>query len=185
MVTYGIPNDAMMNLNPIFVLAIVPLLEKLVYPYMQRIKLTPRPTVRMTLGFALISVSMAIAAGVQQTIYNAPPCYKRPLDCPASDQGNKPNQVSVMLQIPVYFVGALGEVFFSVAGSEYAYNKAAPSMKSTLQAVTMFTLAVNALLGLAVSPAAHNPYLTILFASFSGTMACTSFIFGLFFWKTI
>ena len=185
MITYGIPNDAMMNLNPIFVLIIVPILEKLVYPYMQKIKLTPRPTVRMTVGFALIAASMAIAAGVQQTIYNAPPCYSSPLDCPASDHGSKPNQVSVMLQVPVYFLGAVGEVFFSVAGSEYAYNKAAPNMKSTLQAVTMFTLAVNALLGLAVAPAAHNPYLTILFASFSGTMALTSIIFALLFWKTV
>ncbi|KEZ39441.1 hypothetical protein SAPIO_CDS10160 [Scedosporium apiospermum] len=136
MITYGIPNDAVSSLNPIFVLVVVPLFERCVYPYMHKAKLDPRPTVRMTLGFALIAVSMAIAAGVQQIVYNAAPCYDRPLECPASNNGKIPNQASFLLQIPVHIVGAIGEVLWSVSGSEYAYNKAAPHMKSTLQAVT-------------------------------------------------
>lgn len=184
MVTYGIPNDAMMNLNPISLLIIVPIMEKLVYPYMQKVWLKPQPTVRMTLGFASIAISMVIAAGIQQEVYNSPPCYDRPLMCQASDGGRIPNRVSVMLQVPVYVIGAIGEVLFSVSGSEYAYNKAAPHMKSSLQAVTMSTFAINALLGLAVSPAAHNPYLVILFACFSGTMAVTAVVFGWLFWTT-
>lgn len=184
MITYGIPNDAMPSLNPICVLIIVPLFERYVYPYMDKVKLSPRPTVRMALGFALTAVSMAIASGVQQVVYNAPPCYNMPLECSASENGSKPNQASVFLQLPVYVIGALGEVLFSVAGSEYAYNKAAPHMKSTLQAVTMLTVALNSALGLAVSPAAHNPNLTILFASFAGAMTVSSVVFSLLFWKS-
>ncbi len=184
MITHGIPNDAMASLNPICVLIIVPLFERCVYPYMYKVKLPTRPTVRMTLGFALIALSMAIASGVQQVVYNAPPCYNMPLECPASENGSKPNRPSVLLTIPVHVVGAVGEVLWSVSGSEYAYNKAAPHMKSTLQAVTMLTVAMGGVLGLAVSPAAHNPNLTILFASFAGAMAVTSVIFGLLFWKS-
>ena len=184
MITYGIPNDAVSSLNPIFVLLIVPILEGLVYPYMHKVKLSPRPTVRMAIGFALTAVSMAIASGVQQVVYDAPPCYSRPLECSASDNGRKPNQASLMLQLPVHVVGAFGEVLWSVAGSEYAYNKAAPHMKSTLQAVTMLTVAMSNALGLAVSPAAHNPHLTILFASFAGAMGVSTIIFGLLFWRS-
>lgn len=183
MITYGIPNDALTTLNPIFVLIAVPVLEGFVYPHMHKVKLSSRPTVRMTLGFALTAASMAIAAGVQQVVYTSPPCYNRPLECAASEKGRKPNQVSVLLQIPVHVVDALGEVLWSVSGSEYAYNKAAPQMKSTLQAVTMFTVAISAVLSIAVSPAARNPNLTILFASFSGAMTVSSAVFGLLFWR--
>ncbi|KAM5341905.1 hypothetical protein ACJ41O_014936 [Fusarium nematophilum] len=184
MMTHGIPNDAVSSLNPIFVLMAVPLFERCVYPYMHRLKLNPRPTVRMTLGFIMIAFSMAIASGVQQAVYNAGPCYNMPLECAASNDGHIPNQVSFTLQIPVHAVSAVGEVLWSVSGSEYAYNKAASHMKSTLQAVTMLTLALNSVLGLAVSPAAHNPNLVILFASFAGAMTVSSVVFGWFFWTS-
>ncbi|KAJ4247664.1 peptide transporter ptr2 [Fusarium falciforme] len=184
MVTHGIPNDAVSSLNPIFVLMAVPLFEHCVYPYMHKLKLNPRPTVRMTLGFIMIAFSMAIAAGVQQAVYNAGPCYNMPLECAASNDGHIPNQVSFTLQIPVHAVSAVGEVLWSVSGSEYAYNKAASHMKSTLQAVTMLTLALNSVLGLAVSPAAHNPNLVILFSSFAGAMTVASGVFGWFFWTS-
>ncbi|KAL8787573.1 MAG: hypothetical protein Q9213_002135 [Squamulea squamosa] len=65
MITYGIPNDAMSSLNPLCVLLLVPLLERYVYPYMQKVKLSHGPTVRMALGFALTAASMAIATAVQ------------------------------------------------------------------------------------------------------------------------
>ncbi|PLB55681.1 PTR2-domain-containing protein [Aspergillus steynii IBT 23096] len=184
MLTHGIPNDALASLNPICVLIIIPITEKFIYPYMQKFKLSPRATVRMTLGFALVAASMAVAAGVQHVVYSAPPCYDMPLHCPESDNGRNPNRVSVGIQVPVHVIGALGEVLWSVSGSEYAYNKAAPHMKSTLQAVTMLTVALNSVLGLAVSPAARNPYLTILFASFAGAMTVTSVGFGWLFWNS-
>ena len=63
---------------------------------------------------------MAIASGVQQVVYNAPPCYDRSLERQASENRSKPNHASVLLQLPVYVVGALGEVPWSVAGPEYA-----------------------------------------------------------------
>ncbi|KAF3482143.1 PTR2-domain-containing protein [Arthroderma uncinatum] len=184
MVTYGIPNDALASLNPICVLIAVPMFESYLYPYMHKFNLPSRATVRMSIGFALTAASMAIASGVQQVVYNAPPCYNMPLECPASENGNIPNQVSVFLQVPIFVTGAMGEVLWLVAGSEYAYNKAASHMKSTLQAFTILTAALNSVLGLAVAPAAHNPNLTILFASIAGAMGATTVAFGLIFWKS-
>ncbi|SMR41963.1 unnamed protein product [Zymoseptoria tritici ST99CH_1E4] len=117
MMTYGIPNDAFPTLNPIFVLIVVPVLERWVYPFMQKSRVSARATVRISIGFGLTAASMALAAVVQQTIYNAPPCYNMPLQCPAALGGSKPNKASVMLQIPIHFTGALGEMLWSVAGS--------------------------------------------------------------------
>lgn len=48
----------------------------------------------------------------------------------------------------------------------------------------MLTLAVSSLLGLAVSPAAHNPNLVILFSSFAGAMTVASLVFGWLFWSS-
>ncbi|KAE8150552.1 PTR2-domain-containing protein [Aspergillus avenaceus] len=180
MLTYGIPNDMIAMLNPICVIIIVPILDKLVYPAMKQMGLEPRPTVRMTIGFLFTAASMAIAAGIQQLVYTSPPCYDKPQHC---SENPGPNRVSVALQIPIYVAGAIGEVFFSASGSEFAYSQAPPGMKSIVQAIFASTFAVSSLLGLAVSPAAKDPNLVIMFAAFAGAMFVSSIIFALFFWK--
>ena len=182
MITYGIPNDALQALNPLFVLISVPVLEQLVYPNMHKIGCPDRATVRITLGFILFAVSMASAAAVQQTIYNAPPCFNMALECPDSHGGQHPNEISVFLQVPTFVIGAFGEVLFSVSGSEYAYNKAAPHMKSTLQAFTQLTVAIGSALGIAVSPVTHNPHLVIVFSSFAAAVILNAAVFGGLFW---
>ncbi|KAF2259379.1 PTR2-domain-containing protein [Lojkania enalia] len=184
METHSLPNDMLSNLNPISVIIILPLLDKFVYPFMKRVKLPSTSTVRMTIGFLFISISMAIAASVQQVVYMSPPCYKSPQHCAEVLEHPRPNEISVALQVPIYVVGAVGEVFFSVAGSEYAYNQAPANMKSILQAVYMFTLAISSTLGLAVSPAFRDPYMTIVYSTLAGVMMVCTIIFGFFFWRT-
>ncbi|KAJ5138897.1 uncharacterized protein N7515_003745 [Penicillium bovifimosum] len=184
MQTYGIPNDMMTNLNPISVLLVIPILQKCVYPTMKRCRLDPRPTVRMTLGFICVAASMALAAGVQQIVYNSGPCYDSPRHCVVDGRLEKgPNDVSVALQVPIYVIGAIGETFFSIAGSEWAYNSAPEGMKSLLQAIYMLTLAVSSVLGIALSPTFKDPSMTIVFGAFAGVMAVLSVVFGFFFWN--
>jgi POT family proton-dependent oligopeptide transporter len=184
MQTHNILNDMLSNLNPISVIIIIPLLDNLVYPLMEKVGLPSTSIVRMTIGFVFISASMAIAAGVQQLVYESPPCYRNPQHCAAVLKHPRSNDVTVALQTPIYVVGAIGEVFFSVAGSEYAYNQAPVGMKSIVQAVYMSTLAVSSALGLAVSPAFRDPYMTVLFSVLAGVMLVCSMMFGLFFWRT-
>ncbi|OOQ85061.1 putative MFS peptide transporter [Penicillium brasilianum] len=184
MQTYGIPNDMMSNLNPISVLLVLPLMQKFIYPVLKRCKVDPRPTVRMTLGFICIAASMALAAGVQQIVYDSGPCYDSPRHCMIDGKlEDGPNHVSVALQVPIYVVGAVGETFFSIAGSEWAYNSAPAGMKSLLQAIYMLTLAVSSLLGVAISPIFKDPWMTIVFAVFAGVMFILSGVFAFCFWR--
>jgi POT family proton-dependent oligopeptide transporter len=67
METHGLPNDMLLNLNPISVVIILPLIDKFMYPYMKKIGLPSTATVRMTVGFVFVSASMAVAAGLQLT----------------------------------------------------------------------------------------------------------------------
>lgn len=104
---------------------------------------------------------MAYAAIVQYLIYRSPPCYNRPLECPASDGGKLPNKVHVAVQTPAYALIGLSEIFASITGLEYAYTKAPLSMKSFVTAMFLLTNAFGAALGIALSPTAKDPKLQV------------------------
>ncbi|XP_004680348.1 PREDICTED: solute carrier family 15 member 1 [Condylura cristata] len=68
-------------------------------------------------------------------------------------QDMHPNQVSILLQIPQYFLLTCGEVVFSVTGLEFSYSQAPSNMKSVLQAGWLFTVAVGNIIVLIVAGA--------------------------------
>lgn len=57
-----------------------------------------------------------------------------------------PRNVSLLYQIPQYFVITSGEILFSVTGLEFAYSQAPTSMKSCLQAAWLMTVAFGNLI---------------------------------------
>ncbi|CAB3409589.1 unnamed protein product [Caenorhabditis bovis] len=60
------------------------------------------------------------------------------------------NKVSIIWQIPQYIVLTAGEVLFSVTGLEFAYSEASPQLKSVVQAVWLFTVAVGDLIDVVI-----------------------------------
>jgi solute carrier family 15 oligopeptide transporter 1 len=78
------------------------------------------------------------------------------------------NSVSVLWQLPQFFVIALGEVLFSVTGLEFSYSQAAPNMKSVLQAMWLVTtFAGNVIdMGISGSRLIHEPALEFFFYAF-------------------
>ncbi|KAM3720417.1 Peptide transporter [Dirofilaria immitis] len=52
----------------------------------------------------------------------------------------RPNTVSMLWQLPQFFVITIGEVLFSVTGLEFSYSQASPTMKSVLQAIWLMTV---------------------------------------------
>ncbi|KAG8525153.1 Solute carrier family 15 member 1, partial [Galemys pyrenaicus] len=75
--------------------------------------------------------------------------------CPVLEslQDISPNQVSILLQIPQYFLMTCGEVVFSVTGLEFSYSQAPSNMKSVLQAGWLLTVAVGNIIVLIVAGA--------------------------------
>src|SRR5204863_6286888 len=143
------PNDAIQAINPIACILLGPIIQKLLYPFLTKRKIPFRPIARVAVGFITTIAAMAYAAGVQRLIYNAGPCYEKPLACKASDSGRIPNRVNVVLQTPVYAILAFAEIFSFVTASEYAYSKAPKDMKAVVQAFTQLTAGVGASLGMA------------------------------------
>lgn len=178
METYGIPNDTFQNLSALTVIIAMPILQRLFYPALRRLKIPSPPISRITAGFFLEAAAMAYAAGVQKIIYNSGPCYESPLKCSAGE--SLPNHVNVAIQVPAYVLDGLAGAFFYPTGQEYAYTKAPSSMKALVQSILMVTVAIGAALAFALSPAYQDPRNVIMYACLAGFMFLTTCLFYYF-----
>ncbi|TIA36358.1 hypothetical protein D6C78_05493 [Aureobasidium pullulans] len=176
--THGIPNDLLPSLNSLTVILTMPILSRIVYPVLLRAGVSFLPLTSMAFGFGLQTLGIAYTAGLQGWIYSSPPCYSKPRSCAASEHGALPNRVSVLAQIPVYVILGLSEAFIYPASYAFAYNQAPTSMKSLVQSILLLCFAVGTILGLALSPVYHDPYLLSIYASLAGVMFLITIIFA-------
>ncbi|QMW43971.1 hypothetical protein G4B11_007341 [Aspergillus flavus] len=170
MVTYGIPNDMMKIAGAISGIIVAPIIQKGLYTCLTRRKVAFGPIARMTVGFIVLTLSMVYTTVVQRLIYQTGPCYEAPLACPGSHDSTVPNQISVSLQIPIYFGGALAEVFCLTTGTEYAYNHAPKSMKTLVQAIWLAMAGIGTCLALAFTPLTKDPHLVTMYAILAGLL---------------
>jgi proton-dependent oligopeptide transporter, POT family len=177
---HGIPNDLMQNFDPISIIVAIPILDRLIYPLLQKLHIQFRPITRITVGFGFSMLAMAYAAIVQHLIYSAGPCYGAPLACDAGLQADgtyAPNNVHIAVQTPAYIFIGLSEVFLSVTGLEYAYTKAPPSMKSFVQSMYLLTNAFGAAVLEGLTPLLYDPAILWMFVGLSVVAAITAVIF--------
>ena len=181
--SHGIPNDLLPTINSVTVVIFLPFLQHVVNPFLRRIKLPFPPVSRMTVGFVVEAMAMAYVAGIQKLIYSRGPCFSRPRHCEASQNGLTPNDVHVLIQIPVYILEGVGETFSNPAGYEYAYTMAPVSMKTVIQAAFQLSSAGGSLLALALTPTYKDPDVLVMYASLAGCMFLTACVFHTIFRK--
>ncbi|KAE8312860.1 POT family-domain-containing protein [Aspergillus transmontanensis] len=152
--TMGLPNDFLAgSINPLSILILLPLFERVIYPSLRRINIPFRPISRITFGFVIMSGAIAVAAGLQSLAYNSPPY-----------------SVNFLSILPIYVLTALSEITAFLSSMEYAYTKAPRSMKSLVASVNLLLCALGSLLGLAISPTSKKPQILVQFACLSGIM---------------
>jgi POT family proton-dependent oligopeptide transporter len=110
--------------NPVFLLSFIPLFTYFLYPWLDKIGLKTTPLRRIGTGLALTALSFVIIALVQMRV----------------DVGEHP---SVWWQIFAYVILSAAEVLVSITGLEYAYTQAPKSMKSTMTAIWLLTVAAG------------------------------------------
>lgn len=179
MAGHGIPNDLMQNFDPIAIIVFVPLMDRLVYPLLRKLRIQFKPISRIVFGFWVAALAMAYAAIVQHLIYSAGPCYEHPL-CDASvvDGVAQGNNIHIAVQTPAYMLIGISEIFASATGYEYAYTKAPPRMKSFVQSLFLLTNAFGSALGEAFVPAAFDPAILWMYVG----LAIGSFLCGCLIW---
>jgi dipeptide/tripeptide permease len=172
---HGLPNDILPNIDPITIIILIPLLDRLIYPFIRtKLRIPFTPVTRITLGFIIASLSMVYTAVLQSRIYSAPPCYTSPSKCDAGKIGQgkyKPNEIHVAWQSPAYILVALSEILASITGLEVAYAKAPENMKSFIMSLFLLTSAFGSALGMLLAPSAKDPYLVWLYTGLAGTAA--------------
>jgi dipeptide/tripeptide permease len=178
---HGLPNDILSNIDPITIILLVPLMDRLIYPFIRsKLHLAFTPMTRITLGFFIAAAAMLYAGGLQSYIYSAPPCYSSPSNCDAgkiSAGKYKPNEIHVAWQMPAYILIALSEILASITGLELAYAKAPENMKSFIMSLFLLTSAGGSALGVLIAPLARDPYLQWLYFGLATAAAVTGYIF--------
>ncbi|MES2571725.1 MAG: POT family MFS transporter [Verrucomicrobiota bacterium] len=109
--------------NPIMILLFIPLVNYLLYPFIDRFfPLTPLR--KMGIGFFLAAASYVVIWYIQQMI----------------DGGAKP---SVNWQFLAYAILTLGEAMVSITGLEFSYTQAPNKMKSAVMALWLFSVSLG------------------------------------------
>ncbi|GEJ55849.1 POT family MFS transporter [Anaeromyxobacter diazotrophicus] len=115
------------TLDPVLVLALIPVFAGLVYPRLERRGVRVHALGKMTVGMFVTVLSFACAGGVQVAL----------------DLGAQPG---IAWQVPQYVFLATGEVLVSVTALEFAYTQAPASMKSAIMSLWYVTIAAGSLL---------------------------------------
>jgi len=173
----GTPNDLIQNFDPIALIIFIPIMDMAVYPGLRRIGFVCRPIFRIWLGFMFGAAAMVYSAVLQHFIYKTNPCGDFPSTC------GEPSTILVWVQVPPYVLIAISEIFASITGLEYAYNKAPKRMKSVVMSIFLFMSAVGNAINAALSPVAEDPKLVGNYAGISIATFLAGMGFYLCFYK--
>jgi POT family proton-dependent oligopeptide transporter len=146
-------------LNPVMVMAIIPLLSFVVYPLLEKLGIAFTPLRRMTVGMFLASLSFVVVALIQARIDAAPE-----------------KSVGIGWQVWPYLIMTTSEVLVSVTGLEFAYTQAPKAMKSTIMGFWLLTVSFGNKL-VAVFAGLEDLPLERFFWIFAGLMAGAAVIF--------
>ncbi|KDN44259.1 putative PTR2-Di-and tripeptide permease [Tilletiaria anomala UBC 951] len=179
MVKNGVPNEITAQLDPLFIIVLVPFLDWIVYPLLRRFGFNFSPLKRICAGFFCASFAMVWAAVVQHYIYVKSPCGTDTSgNLPGTSIQCPPAPMSMWIQSGCYALIALSEIFTSITGLEYAFTKAPGNMKSLVMSLYLFQTALANALGFAFVELAGDPNLVINYGVFAGL----AFVGGCLFW---
>ncbi|KAI0388510.1 POT peptide transporter [Xylariaceae sp. FL0594] len=165
--TLGLPNDFLAgSVNPVSILVLLPLLDRVLYPALRRMGFAFLPVTRIACGFFVMSSAIALAAGLQSLVYKSPP-----------------RSVNFFTILPIYVLTALAEILAFLSSMEYAYTKAPKSMKSLIASINLLLCAVGSALGLAISPTSNYGQVLYQFISLSAIMFLLAILFYVLFKK--
>jgi dipeptide/tripeptide permease len=112
-------------INPLEIMIFIPLFDQVIYPAMQARRWDIRPLRRMSWGMILTSASFFLSGLVESAI------------------ANREEKVSVFWQLPQITILAMGEIFISVTGLEFAYSTSPERLKAFIMGLFLLTTAVG------------------------------------------
>lgn len=179
----GTPNDLIQNLNPISIIVLVPIFERVIYPLLRKYKINFTPIKRITAGFLVAGIAMGYASALQSFIGKRSPCGpEAPSACEmfpgTPDARPWPSDINVWVVAGPYALVGMAEIFASITSLEYAFTKAPARMKSVVMAFAQLQTAIASAINFALTAVNTEEKFPWLYGSF----AVVAWIFaGIFF----
>ncbi|KAF7289765.1 Peptide/h+ symporter protein [Mycena indigotica] len=174
----GTPNDLIQNLNPISIIIMVPIFERVIYPLLRRWGINFSPIKRIAMGFFVAGLAMVWAAVLEHYLYKTSPCPNHlPSECETADGNPNAAPINVWVVSGPYILVGMAEIFASITSLEYAYTKAPQRMKSVVMAFAQLQTAIASALNFALTSVNVEDKFQWLFASFGITATIFAGIF--------
>jgi len=125
---------------------LVPIFDKILYPWLAAKRVDIRPLRRMEYGMFLTAIAFVLSALLERAIVAQAKASGGVED---KDQKKEelPKTVSLAWQIPQITVLTVGEILLNVTGLEFAYGQAPERMQALILAVYLLTTAIGDGLG--------------------------------------
>jgi len=182
----GTPNDLIQNLNPIAIITIIPIVDKIVYPFLRRRGINFTPIKRIYAGFLVAGLAMVWASVLQYYIGKTSPCGpEEPSACMHEDGTQNPSPINVWVVSGPYILVGLAEIFASITSLEYAFTKAPTRMKSVVMSISQSMNAISSAINFSLTAVNVESKFTWLYGSFAivawvvGTIFFLTYVFDI------
>lgn len=146
-------------LNALSILTLVPLFDRIIYPWLRRtFNLQLKHLNRVLFGLILTAISFGCSAFLEYKIENSPP-----------------HSIHIAWQIPQYLLISLAELFISACGLEFVYSQAPKAFKSTLSSFWSLCSALGDLIAGLLFTFLHLPH------KWQFSLLCSGFVVVNFF----
>jgi hypothetical protein len=125
----GLQPEQLNMVNPVEIMIFIPLFDSLIYPAMEARGINIAPLRRMSWGMVLAALAFFVSGFVESAIQ-----YR---------EENDLDKLNVFWQLPQITLLALGEIFLSVTGLEFAYASSPPRLKAFIMALFLLATAVG------------------------------------------
>jgi len=180
LVSNGVPNDVLDNLNPLAIILFIPFLNHIFYPFLRARRIHFGPIARITTGFMFSAIGSIGYAAIQASIYKQSPCGNMASTCEDADGNALVAPISLWVYAVPTVVTALSECFMNITAFGLAYSRSPKNMKGLVMALNLFTTAISSAISLATASVIQDPYLTWAFAGPS----IVGFVMAVIFWFT-
>jgi len=141
--TFLIPAASLSVINTVAIVALIPMYDKLLVPFLRRIGRPMSLLRRIGWGLAVCVIAMVVASGVEG--------YRlRLVDAGELMHGSGIVDISVWWQTPQYLLIGMSEVFTSIGQLEFFYDQAPDVMRSCSMALQLLSVCVGSYLSGAV-----------------------------------
>ncbi|NWI67947.1 S15A3 protein, partial [Todus mexicanus] len=143
---YTFPDVWLFLANTVALLALIPLKDRVIDPFLARQKLLPSPLKQMALGtfFGLTSI---LAAGILEHERLRDGRRDQTMLQLLGKNRSEAAALPVWWQVPQYLLLGVSELFTNIPGLEFAYTEAPRSMRGATTGLFIFTSGVGLLLG--------------------------------------